>query len=156
MESTATAARPAKTRANARDLLLQDLTPNQQKAVQSPSRRVLIIAGAGSGKTEVIARRVAWWIAVDKVPRDAIVAFTFTERAAEEMKFRIRHHVQRITAEGADTTLGGMYVGTIHGFCLNLLRGLAPDDYHNYDVIDEASPLPLFHKAYHELLRLKH
>jgi hypothetical protein len=62
MESTATEARPAKIRANARNLLLQDLNPNQQKAVQSPSCRVLIIAGAGSGKTEVVARRVAWWI----------------------------------------------------------------------------------------------
>src|SRR5438552_13535954 len=97
------------------ELLLKNLTGDdqrgQKKAVKSAKRRVLVVAGAGSGKTEVMARRVAWWVAVDGVPKDDVVAFTFTERAAEEMKFRIRQQVQLVTPEGQDATLGGMYVG---------------------------------------------
>jgi DNA helicase-2/ATP-dependent DNA helicase PcrA len=69
-------------------LLLENLTPKQCEAVESSKRRVLVVAGAGSGKTEVMARRIAWWVGVGGVPKDQIVAFTFTERAAEEMKFR--------------------------------------------------------------------
>src|ERR1700680_2409423 len=70
--------------------LLADLTGEQQKAVRSTKRRVLVVAGAGSGKTEVMARRVAWWVAIEAIPKEQIVALPFTQRAAEEMKFRIR------------------------------------------------------------------
>lgn len=150
------AAQPSKFKADSKSVLLKDLTDSQKEAVQSAARRVLLIAGAGSGKTEVMARRVAWWVAVNGVARDSIVAFTFTERAAEEMKFRIRRYVQMVTAEGQDATLGGMYIGTIHGFCVNLLRQLAPDDYHNYDVLDESGRLALVQRGYHGTLGLKH
>jgi DNA helicase-2/ATP-dependent DNA helicase PcrA len=135
-------------------VLLEGLTADQQAAVSSDKRRLLVVAGAGSGKTEVMARRVAWWVAVDEVPKDRIVAFTFTERAAEEMKFRVRRHISRITPDGEDTTLGGMYVGTIHGFCLQMLRELAPDDYHNYDVMDESARHALVQGAYDSILGL--
>jgi DNA helicase II / ATP-dependent DNA helicase PcrA len=138
----------------AKSLLLENLTNSQKKAVASKSVRQLIIAGAGSGKTEVMARRVAWWVAVEGVPKDSIVAFTFTERAAEEMKFRIRRHVQKLTTPGEDATLGGMYIGTIHGFCLKLLRESWPDNYHNYDVIDEAGRLALVQRGFHGILGL--
>lgn len=134
--------------------LLDGLTPAQQEAVQSDKRRVLIVAGAGSGKTEVMARRIAWWVAVEGVPKDSIVAFTFTDRAAEEMKFRIRERIGWITPAGEDATLGGMYVGTIHGFCLAQLRALDPDTYHNYDVLDEASRYALVQRGYHHILGL--
>lgn len=139
---------------DARSLLLDGLTPSQKAAVGSSDRRLLVVASAGSGKTEVMARRVAWWVAVDGVPKDSIVAFTFTERAAEEMKFRIRQRIEAITPAGEDTTLGGMYVGTIHGFCLKLLRELRPDDYHNFDVVDEAGRVALVQRRYHSLLGL--
>ncbi len=135
-------------------LLLDGLTDSQQEAVRSDKRRVLIVAGAGSGKTEVMARRIAWWISVEGVPKDSIVAFTFTERAAEEMKFRIRERVQSVTAPGEDATLGGMYIGTIHGFCISQLRTLAPDEYHNYDVIDEAARHALVQRGYDPILGL--
>ncbi len=134
--------------------LLADLNDDQKAIVQAAERRILVIAGAGSGKTEVMARRIAWWIAVEKVPKDAIVAFTFTERAAEEMKFRIRRHVQAITPEGQDATLGSMYVGTIHGFCLKTLRELRPDRYHNFDVIDEGARHALIQRGFHSVLGL--
>lgn len=113
-----------------------------------------MIAGAGSGKTEVMARRIAWWLAVEGADKGGIVAFTFTERAADEMKFRIRRHVQAITPEGEDATLGDMYVGTIHGFCLRALRELRPDRYHNFDVIDEAARHALVQRGYYGILGL--
>ena len=96
--------------------ILADLTEDQKKAVRSTKRRVLVVAGAGSGKTEVMARRVAWWVAIESIPKEQIVAFTFTERAAEEMKFRIRTWIQKVTPSGEDVSLGNMYIGTIHGF----------------------------------------
>src|SRR6266849_4749510 len=115
---------------NIKDLLLDKLTPRQAEAVKSPKRCVLVVAGAGSGKTEVMARRIAWWVGVEGVSRENVVAFTFTDRAAEEMKFRIRSWLEKITPEGEEVALGGMYVGTIHGFCLAKLREYWPDNYH--------------------------
>ncbi len=122
-----------------KERLLHNLTPAQKEAVQSDKRRVLVVAGAGSGKTEVMARRIAWWVGIDKVPKDKIVAFTFTEKAAEEMKFRVRRWIGKITPPGQEINLGGMSVGTIHGFCLAKIREFWADDYHNYDILDEAS-----------------
>ena len=80
--------------AQAREVLLEHLNDEQQAAVKSEFRRLLVVAGAGSGKTEVMARRVAWWVAVDEVPKEQIIAFTFTEAAAEELKFRIRRRIE--------------------------------------------------------------
>jgi DNA helicase-2/ATP-dependent DNA helicase PcrA len=136
-------------------VLLDGLTPDQKRAVRSVKRRVLVVAGAGSGKTEIMARRVAWWIGVERVPRDRIVAFTFTERAAEEMKFRIRAWIQRITPEREDVSLGKMYVGTIHGFCLARIRDFWPDDYHNYDILDEGGRAALILRGFNGLLELR-
>jgi DNA helicase II / ATP-dependent DNA helicase PcrA len=136
--------------------LLAKLTAPQKDAVKSEKRRLLVIAGAGSGKTEVMARRVAWWMAVHLVPKDEIVAFTFTERAAEEMKFRIRLWAEQIAKAGEDVTLGDMYIGTIHGFCLKKLRQCWPDEFHNYDVLDEGARLALVHRGYYGVLGLPH
>lgn len=138
-----------------RRLLLAGLTEEQVRAVESAQRRVLVIAGAGSGKTEVMARRVAWWVGIDGVPKDRIVAFTFTERAAEEMKFRIREWVGRITPTGADTTLGGMYIGTIHAYCIRLLRNLDADRFHAFEVLDEIGRIALIQRRYHSVLGLR-
>jgi len=134
--------------------LLDGLNPRQQSAVASRSRQLLVMAGAGAGKTEVIARRIAWLIAEQGVPKDEIVAFTFTERAAEEMKFRIRRHGATLAAPGEEPTLGDMYVGTIHAFCINKLRELAPDEYHNFDIIDDVGRLALVQRTYSSYLGL--
>src|SRR5436309_10980273 len=103
------------------DQLLEGLNDEQKKAVLAEARRLLNIAGAGSGKTEVMARRISWLVHTG-AEKDSIVAFTFTEKTDEEMKFRIRKYIQLITPPGEDVTLGGMYIGTIHGFCLKMLR----------------------------------
>lgn len=138
-----------------KDMLLQGLTKKQKDAVMSPKRRVLVVAGAGSGKTEVMARRIAWWVGVEGVSKGNIVAFTFTDRAAEEMKFRIRHWLEKITPADEEVSLGGMYVGTIHGFCLAKIREYWPDDYHNYDILDEGARAALILRGFHGLLGLK-
>jgi DNA helicase-2/ATP-dependent DNA helicase PcrA len=136
-------------------LILEGLTEDQKKAVRSPKRCLLIVAGAGSGKTEVIARRIAWWVGVQNLPKDNIVAFTFTERAASEVKFRVRNWIEKITPEDEEVSLGQMFVGTIHGFCLAKIREFWPDDYHNYDILDEAGRAALILRGFHMLLGLQ-
>ena len=125
---------------------------DQKNAVKVAKRRLLVVAGAGSGKTEVMARRIAWWVGVKGVPKDNIVAFTFTERAAEEMKFRIRGWIGKITPEGEEVSLGEMYVGTIHGFCIAKIREFWPDDYHNYDILDEGARASLILRGFNGVL----
>lgn len=136
-------------------LLFAGLTDDQKAAVKSPKRRLLVVAGAGSGKTEVMARRIAWWVGVKGISKDNIVAFTFTERAAEEMKFRIRGWIEKITPEGKEASLGNMYVGTIHGFCIAKIREYWPDTYHNYDILDEASRAALILRGFNGILALR-
>jgi DNA helicase II / ATP-dependent DNA helicase PcrA len=136
------------------ELLLDRLTSKQAAVVKSKKRCVLVVAGAGSGKTEVMARRIAWWVGVKNVPRQNIVAFTFTERAAEEMKFRIRSWLERIAPQGEEVALGGMYIGTIHGYCIAKTREFWPDVYHNYDIIDEGARAALILRGFNGLLGL--
>ncbi len=136
-------------------VLRKDLTDAQCRAVTSSKRHVLVVAGAGSGKTEVMARRIAWWVGIESVSKDAIVAFTFTERAAEEMKFRIRSWLEAITPASEEVSLGGMYVGTIHGYCLAKIREYWSDDYHNYDILDEGARAALILHGFNGLLGLK-
>lgn len=141
--------------AEAREVLLDLLNEEQRAAVSSEKRRLLVVAGAGSGKTEVMARRVAWWVAVDQVPADQIIAFTFTDAAAEELKFRIRSWLEKLALAEEEPSLGGMYIGTIHGFCLKVLRDFAPDEFYLFDVIDEAGRIALIEQGYNGVLGLR-
>lgn len=139
----------------ARQILLKGLNEEQQAAVSNQSRRLLVVAGAGSGKTEVMARRVAWWVAVEEVPKNQIAAFTFTEAAAEELKFRIRKWLESTALQDEDHTLGGMYIGTIHGFCLKALREFASNEFYMFDVVDEAGRTVLIEQGYNGILALR-
>lgn len=94
-----------------------------------------IIASAGSGKTEVVSQRVADLLA-EGVGPDAIVAFTFTERAATELKERIEARVVTRLGREALDRLNGLFVGTIHAYCFRLLQQHVPK-YETYDVLDE-------------------
>ena len=94
-----------------------------------------IIASAGSGKTEVVSQRVADLLA-EGVQPDAIVAFTFTERAATELKERIEARVTTQLGREALDRLNGLFVGTIHAYCFRLLQQHVPK-YETYDVLDE-------------------
>lgn len=98
------------------------------RAVQHRGSHMQIIASAGSGKTEVVSQRVADLLA-EGVQPDAIVAFTFTERAAAELKERIEARVMaRLGSEALDR-LNGLFVGTIHAWCTNAARNCRLQDF---------------------------
>jgi DNA helicase-2/ATP-dependent DNA helicase PcrA len=96
---------------------------------------VQIIASAGSGKTEVVSQRVADLLA-EGVVAESIVAFTFTERAAEELKNRIVERVEARLGQPAVDRLNDLFVGTIHGYCFRFLQQRVPR-YETYDVLDD-------------------
>ena len=93
--------------------LLRGLNPEQAAAVSHPGGPLLVLAGAGSGKTRVLTRRLAWLVA-HGVPQEGIVALTFTNKAAGEMKERV--------ADLLGTTRPRSFVGTFHAFGVRLLR----------------------------------
>ncbi|MGR9085634.1 MAG: DNA helicase II [Gammaproteobacteria bacterium] len=94
--------------------ILDPLNDAQREAVTSPSKPLLILAGAGSGKTRVLVHRIAWQIRVEGVSAHGILAVTFTNKAAREMRSRIEELLQF----SAHT----MWIGTFHGLAHRLLR----------------------------------
>jgi DNA helicase-2/ATP-dependent DNA helicase PcrA len=111
------------------------LEGDAKKAVEHRGSHLQIIASAGSGKTETVAQRVASLIA-ETVPPEAIVAFTFTERAGEELKNRISARVAHRSGQVVLDSLNGLFVGTIHAYCFRLLQQHVPR-YETYDVLDD-------------------
>ncbi|TCJ98680.1 ATP-dependent DNA helicase UvrD [Volucribacter psittacicida] len=95
--------------------LLDGLNDKQREAVAAPLGNYLVLAGAGSGKTRVLTHRIAWLIGVENIPESQIMAVTFTNKAANEMRHRIK-------ATLADQPLLGMWVGTFHSIAHRLLR----------------------------------
>jgi DNA helicase-2/ATP-dependent DNA helicase PcrA len=94
--------------------LLDGLNEDQRQAVASPLGAALVLAGAGSGKTRVLVHRVAWLIQVEGASPNSILAVTFTNKAAAEMRSRIE------TLLGLPS--GAMWLGTFHGLAHRLLR----------------------------------
>ena len=114
--------------------LLSSLNPEQQEAVVQTDGALLILAGAGSGKTRVIAHRIAHLVSSDICPPDRILAVTFTNKAAEEMRTRVE------TLLGTDCRQ--MWLSTFHALCARLLRREAPHiglsrDFVIYDSTDQ-------------------
>ena len=94
--------------------VLDSLNASQRDAVGASSGNLLILAGAGSGKTRVLVHRIAWYIATGEASPQSILAVTFTNKAAAEMRSRIENLLGQSTR--------GMWVGTFHGLCHRLLR----------------------------------
>ena len=112
-----------------------ELSESQKKAVLSNKDHIRIIAGAGAGKTETLTRKIVYLLLYEGVDPSSIVAFTFTEKAAQSMKSRVYDRVKQLGGDDVCTRLGEMYIGTIHGYCFRLL-----EDYFgfgDYDVFDE-------------------
>ena len=105
------------------------------RAVKHRGGPVQIIASAGSGKTEVVAQRVVELFAEGEVP-DTVVAFTFTERAADSLKRRIEQRVATRLGKAFVDRLNGCFIGTIHSFCYRLLQQHVAK-YETYDVLDD-------------------
>ncbi|WP_312829521.1 DNA helicase II [Pantoea anthophila] len=94
--------------------LLDGLNDNQREAVAAPRSNLLVLAGAGSGKTRVLVHRIAWLMSVENCSPYSIMAVTFTNKAAAEM----RHRIEQLIG----TSQGGMWIGTFHGLAHRLLR----------------------------------
>ncbi len=94
--------------------ILQDLNEAQREAVTAPVSNVLVVAGAGSGKTRVLVHRIAWLIEAEGVSPHGVLAVTFTNKAATEMRNRIEDLLQ--------LSVRTMWVGTFHGIAHRLLR----------------------------------
>ncbi|MDT8428081.1 MAG: DNA helicase II [Pseudomonadales bacterium] len=94
--------------------ILDPLNAPQRQAVAAPSGNLLVLAGAGSGKTRVLVHRIAWLMQAEGVSPYSILAVTFTNKAAREMRSRIEQLLGQPAA--------GMWVGTFHGLAHRLLR----------------------------------
>jgi len=94
--------------------ILEPLNDAQREAVTAPAGHMLVLAGAGSGKTRVLVHRIAWLLATGEATPFGILAVTFTNKAASEMRNRIESMLGR--------PVGGMWVGTFHGLAHRLLR----------------------------------
>ncbi|MBS0359063.1 MAG: DNA helicase II [Proteobacteria bacterium] len=94
--------------------LLDSLNNEQSEVVSSPVGNQLVLAGAGSGKTRVLVHRIAWLIEVERISPFSILAVTFTNKAAAEM----RHRIESLL----NFPIRGMWVGTFHGLANRLLR----------------------------------
>jgi DNA helicase-2/ATP-dependent DNA helicase PcrA len=94
--------------------LLSGLNAAQREAVTAPPGPVLVLAGAGSGKTRVLTHRIAWLIRVDGLSPYSLLAVTFTNKAAHEMRGRVEALL--------DLPASGMWIGTFHGLAHRLLR----------------------------------
>ena len=118
------------------------LSEDQRRAVERIGQDVCVVAGPGSGKTRVLTERFAWLVEAHGVDPDAILAITFTEKAANEIKSRL---IQRFAgwpeARGTREAIERAWVSTIHGFCARVLQenairaGLPPD----FKVLDQAA-----------------
>src|SRR3954452_6928633 len=102
-------------------------TAEQREAIEATAREVLIEAGAGTGKTGVMVERYCRLVCEEGVSPDAVLAFTFTDKAAAELRQRIRAEIERRAEQGSERArellpgLGAAWVTTIHGFCNRLL-----------------------------------
>ncbi|MGL5741391.1 MAG: DNA helicase II [Legionella sp.] len=115
--------------------ILKGLNERQREAVTSPLGNTLVLAGAGSGKTKVLVSRIAWLIEEEHLSPHGILAVTFTNKAAGEMRARLNSMLV--------TPVLGLWVGTFHGLCHRLLRrhykeANLPELFHILDSEDQA------------------
>ncbi|MFV0255669.1 MAG: ATP-dependent helicase [Erysipelotrichaceae bacterium] len=124
---------------------LSELNPNQKKAVCSAAKYLRIVAGAGSGKTRVLTTRIAYLIAELKVEADKILAITFTNKAAKEMKQRVELMFDQLKTMP--------HISTIHSFCVSVLRrDITYLGYpRNFTIIDTNDQRAILKEAYKKL-----
>ncbi|MGA7593892.1 MAG: UvrD-helicase domain-containing protein [Gallionella sp.] len=124
--------------------ILKGLNPEQRQAVTLPHQSALILAGAGSGKTRVLTTRIAWLISTGQTSPHAILAVTFTNKAAKEMLTRLSAMLPISTR--------GLWIGTFHGLCNRMLRAHhreanLPQNFQILDSGDQLSAIKRLMKA---------
>ena len=124
--------------------ILDGLNDRQREAVTAPLGNLLVVAGAGSGKTRVLVHRIAWLAQVEGVPPSGVLAVTFTNKAAAEMRARVER-LLRIPAHA-------MWVGTFHGIAHRLLRMHWKDAKlpRNFQILDADDQLRLVKRVLRE------
>ncbi|MCV6611902.1 MAG: DNA helicase II [Amphritea sp.] len=125
--------------------LLDSLNEAQREAVSAPACNMLVLAGAGSGKTRVLVHRIAWLIQTEGMSPYSIMAVTFTNKAAREMRGRIE--------ELMGINPGGMWVGTFHGLAHRILRAHWRDAglVENFQIMDSDDQLRLIKRLSKEM-----
>src|SRR5271168_434184 len=131
---------------------LQGLNPQQREAVACTEGPLLILAGAGSGKTRVITHRIAYIITARHVPPSAILAVTFTNKAAQEMRERVAALLHDVELSSAPN------LSTFHSFCVRLLRRdgeplaqIRPGFTRRFSIYDDEDQLAIIKAAYRAL-----
>lgn len=125
---------------------LNTLNPQQHEAVTAPDGPVLVLAGPGSGKTRVLTHRIIYLIREQRVAPWQIMALTFTNKAAREMRERVEKMV--------DGHLRGLTMGTFHAICARILRrevDFLPHYERNFVIFDTADQLQLMKQVMHDL-----
>ncbi|HCE2442088.1 TPA: DNA helicase II [Vibrio parahaemolyticus] len=125
-------------------LLLDGLNDKQREAVAAPLENLLVLAGAGSGKTRVLVHRIAWLMSVEQASPFSVMSVTFTNKAAAEMRGRIEELMMG--------SASGMWNGTFHGICHRILRAhyldaKLPEDFQIIDSDDQQRLLKRLIKA---------
>ncbi len=128
---------------------LSGLNPQKREAVETTEGPVLILAGAGSGKTRVITHRISHLISAKQVPPSALLAVTFTNKAAGEMRDRVSSLLAEVSLEKPPR------IATFHSFCVRLLRrdgdalaSLRPGFTRNFSIYDDEDQLAIIKAAY--------
>ena len=104
---------------------MRELTPEQRRAVERRDGSLLVRAGAGTGKTTVLVERFVLAVLEDEVGVESILAITFTEKAAAEMRTRVRRRFLDLGRREEARASESAWISTIHGFCSRVLRGHA-------------------------------
>jgi len=132
---------------------LKDLNPAQREAATHVSGPLLILAGAGSGKTRVLAYRIAYLVGAEKIDPQRILAVTFTNKAAGEMKSRVEKLLGRIGSPNPPQAGFDVWVSTFHSLCARILRVEAGvlGYTRTFSIYDESDQFALIKKCMEEL-----
>ena len=134
--------------------LTRSWTAEQRYAIERREGDLLLDAAAGSGKTSVLVERFVRAVLDDDLPVTSILAITFTDKAAAELRDRIRSRLRELGCTAAARATEGAFISTIHGFCSRLLRaqalaaGLDPA----FGVLDQAQAWQLADQAFDDAL----
>jgi len=120
-----------------------NLDEEQKRAIAHGEGPLFIMAGPGSGKTEVIVARTLKLLLVDGVEPSSIFLATFTEKAARNMKDRISDRLSRLNA---NVSVDNLHLGTLHSLCDNIMREFRYDEYHDRRLLDEIEQRFFMHK----------
>jgi DNA helicase-2/ATP-dependent DNA helicase PcrA len=138
--------KPSQLKSGAVDLLGDSLNEEQRTAVAAPEGPVLVVAGAGSGKTRVLTHRIAFLLASRRAQVGSVLAITFTNKAAAEM-------LQRVEALLGSRLAGSMWIRTFHSACARILREQAAllGFTSNFSIYDEADSINLVKSCLRDL-----